>query len=94
MQGKVWKVLVDLELERHNLDGAVEIFGKSLLQCYNVPLWTSYMEFIKKVYISHLIRQNQVCDTLLACSVLQNHSIRCVRLSVHGSTALHSVCHV
>eukprot|EP00892_Ulva_mutabilis_P003821 jgi/Ulvmu1/1810/UM119_0028.1 len=45
--GKVWKILVDLELERHNLDGAVELFGKSLLQCYNVPLWTSYMDFIK-----------------------------------------------
>lgn len=50
MQGKVWKMLVDLELEHSNLDGAVEIFGKSLLQCYNVTLWMSYMAFIKKVH--------------------------------------------
>lgn len=49
MQGRVWKALVDMELERQNLDAAVELFGKSLLQCYNVPLWTSYMDFIKKV---------------------------------------------
>lgn len=52
MQGRVWKALVDMELERQNLDAAVELFGKSLLQCYNVPLWTSYMDFIKKVCLS------------------------------------------
>lgn len=61
VQGKVWKMLVDLELEHNNLDGAVEVFGKSLLQCYNVPLWMSYMDFIKKVRLRQLICSRDQC---------------------------------
>lgn len=71
-------MLVDLELEHSNLDGAVEIFGKSLLQCYNVTLWMSYMDFIKKVHpILPSRGQNTFCHLVCWASSLTALSVTC-----------------
>jgi hypothetical protein len=49
VQGKCWKMLVDHELENNQLSNAIALFSDCLLKCNNMPLWLSYMQFIKMV---------------------------------------------
>lgn len=68
MQGKFWKMLVDFELDKNNLEGAISLFSECLLNCYHVPLWLSYMRFIKMVRASTLV--HTTCSTLM-CRTLE-----------------------
>jgi hypothetical protein len=47
-------MLVDYELDNNQLDNAIGLFSECLLNCYHVPLWLSYMRFIKMVCIQYL----------------------------------------
>lgn len=42
-------MLVDFELDKRQLDNAIALFSECLLKCHHVPLWLSYMRFIKMV---------------------------------------------
>ena len=47
-------MLVDFELDKQQLDNAIALFSECLLMCHHVPLWLSYMRFIKMVRIYSL----------------------------------------
>jgi hypothetical protein len=49
MQGKYWKMLVDMQLDEGNMQSAVATFGLCLTNCYTVELWKAYMRYIYTV---------------------------------------------
>ncbi|OAA54541.1 eukaryotic translation initiation factor [Niveomyces insectorum RCEF 264] len=45
---EVWVQNIEMELEINNFLGAEELFGKSLTKVLNVPLWTVYLNYVRR----------------------------------------------
>jgi hypothetical protein len=49
VQGKYWKMLVDMQLDEGDMQSAVATFGLCLTNCFTVELWKAYMRYIYTV---------------------------------------------
>ncbi|VVA91694.1 unnamed protein product [Arabis nemorensis] len=47
---RYWKQYVEAQMAVNNDDATKQIFSRCLLTCLQVPLWQSYIRFIRKVY--------------------------------------------
>ena len=56
VQGKQWKMLVDMQLDAGDKQAAVELFGRCLTNCVTLDLWKGYMRYIHMVRASYCRR--------------------------------------
>ena len=51
MQAQHWQNYAKLEISTRQLTKAKGIFSRCLLNCFSMPLWTTYIDFIKQVLV-------------------------------------------
>ena len=51
MQASHWQQYAQLELRARNMPKVKSVFSRCLLNCYSIPLWTAYLDFIKQVLL-------------------------------------------
>lgn len=49
LQAEVWVAYILMELENDNFKGAEDIFGKCLLTVLDVQLWSTYLNYIRRM---------------------------------------------
>ena len=52
MQAQHWQSYAQMEIRMRQYTQAKGIFSRCLLNCFSVPLWTTYIDFIKQVLFS------------------------------------------
>ena len=49
-QAPMWVENAQMELEENNFQGVEQIFGKCLLQLPNVDMWTTYLDYLRRIH--------------------------------------------